>query len=141
MENGVKLNKYRIGPSHSECLYDGNFSVYLTDSQGATVQIVEKDGTICNFPGIENCDALAAELIAEKIPPVIRYETTFKKQENGHFRMIWTVRPDGRFWMDSWGFGGEDYEWVELYADIDQTGRFTVPFRLYSIGYKKFVQD
>jgi hypothetical protein len=55
--------------------------------------------------------------------------------------MIWTVRPDGRYWMDSWGFGAEDYEWVELYAYIDENGQFTAPFRLHSIGYRKFFEE
>ncbi len=138
MENGVILNKYHIGQSHSECLYDPDFSVFLTDAQGATVQVVESNGTICNFPGIETCEALANEMNVEKIPPVVKFSAVFEKQENGQFRMVWTVRPDGRFWMDSWGFGGEDYESVELYSLLDETGRFVAPFRLYSIGYRKF---
>lgn len=137
---GIYLTKNRIGPSHSECDYNPDLSVVLVNEEtGVRTPILDKDGNFCHFPGITPCDALCAEMDIANIPPRVRYESTFQKCENGQFLMLWTVRPDGRFWMDSWGFGGEDYEWVELYAYLDENGQFTAPFRLYSIGYQKFV--
>lgn len=139
MDENTYLSKTYIGQSHSECFCNSDFSVILVNRHtGAQIQIVEKDGTICNFPGIENCEALSAEMDVSNLPGKVKYSAEFKKQENGGYWMIWTIRPDGRFWMDSWGFGAEDYEWVDLYAYIDENGRFTSPFKLHSIGYHKF---
>lgn len=126
------LNRDHIGQIHSEVLYFPDFTVTLTNEDtGKTVKIVDTDGTICNFPGITPCVELTAQMDIEKITPKVRYSTYFKKLENGHYRMIWTVRPDGMFWADSWGFGEEDYEAVALYAEIDENGQFTGPFQLY----------
>lgn len=134
------LNTDHIGQIHSECFYNPDFRVILTNADKATrIQIIEQDGTICNFPGIERCQALCAEINIDRIRPVVSYSTAFHKCENGQHLMIWTVRPDGKFWMDSWGFGAEDYESVKLYSYIDENGQFTAPFKLYSIGSRCFV--
>jgi hypothetical protein len=140
--NNTYLNKERIGQTHSECICSADLSVMLTNKEKATkTQIIEKDGTICNFPGIERCQALCDEIDVDNIRPKVYYSSSFQKCDNGQYLMIWTVRPDGRFWMDSWGFGAEDYDWVELYSYIDENGYFTAPFRLYSIGYRKFFKE
>lgn len=136
------LSKEYIGQSHGECVYTSDFRVILTNEKTAVkTQVIDQDGNICNFPGIESCEALCAEMNVDRIRPVIAYSAAFKKCENGQHMMIWTVRPDGRYWMDSWGFGAEDYESVELYSYIDENGQFTAPFRLYSIGYCKFYEE
>lgn len=91
-----------------------------------------------DFPGVEYTDMLKDELGKRKIEPVVKYEALFEKMDNDKFIMVWTVRPDGRYWMDSWGFGAEDYESLSLYTYIDCNGNFTMPFKLYSIGYKVY---
>ena len=137
----IYLSQTYIGQSHSECIRKTDSSVFLVDEvRDVKIPIIDKDGNICNFPGIAPCDALCAEMDTDHIRPKVTYSASFEKCPDGQFRMIWTVRPDGRYWMDSWGFGAEDYDWVELYSHIDKNGQFTAPFRLYSIGYKKFVQ-
>lgn len=88
-----------------------------------------------NFPGVEYTDKLNDELGRRTIEPIVKYEAIFEKIYD-KFLMVWTVRPDGRYWMDSWGFGAEDYESLSLYTYIDSSGNFTMPFKLYSIGYK-----
>jgi hypothetical protein len=106
--NNTYLNKERIGQTHSECICSADLSVMLTNKEKATkTQIIEKDGTICNFPGIERCQALCDEIDVDNIRPKVYYSSSFQKCDNGQYLMIWTVRPDGRFWMDSWGFGAE----------------------------------
>ncbi len=133
------MSKEHIGSIHSESITPSDSSVFLmNEALGLRVQIVDRGGNICAFPGVESCPELENEISLERLQPRVRYSTTFQKRENGHHRMLWTVRPDGRYWMDSWGFGAEDYEDVTLYADIDETGKFIAPFRLYSIGYDKF---
>ena len=127
-----------VGTSHSECFVLGGYDVALIHADGETkTQIVDAAGNICNFPGVEVCDALAAEWGSREIAPRIQYSASFQEQGEG-FRMIWTIRPDGRYWMDSWGFGEEDEDSVELYTYIDGKGNFTAPFRLYSIGCRYF---
>jgi len=139
MHNNTFLNTDYIGRSHSERAYNPDFSVIFTNVDTAEkVQIVDRNGNICNFPGITLCDALCSEMNVDKIRPVVAYSATFEKQPNGQYLMVWTVRPDGRYWMDSWGFGAEDYEWVKLYSFIDHKGQFTAPFQLHSIGYQTF---
>lgn len=142
MDGKIYLTKEYIGQSHSECIRCADLSVMLINSgTGEQTQIIGKDGSICNFPGIEACEDLQSELDIDRIPPVVRYSAAFRNCEDGRHLMIWTVRPDGRYWMDSWGFGAEDYDWVDLYAYIDENGRFTAPFRLHSIGYRKFFEE
>ena len=142
MDGKIYLTKEYIGQSHSECIRCADLGVTLVNSgTGEQTQIIGKDGSICNFPGIEACEDLQSELDIDRIPPVVRYSAAFRNCEDGRHLMIWTVRPDGRYWMDSWGFGTEDYEWVDLYAYIDENGRFTAPFRLHSIGYRKFFEE
>lgn len=142
MDSNTYLNTDYIGRSHSECVQRTDLHVVLTNAvTHKTVDIVDLEGNICNFPGIEPSEALCAEMNIYKIHPVVTYSATFKACKNGCHLMIWTVRPDGRFWMDSYGFGAEDYEWVDLYAYIDEKGQFTAPFKLHSIGYQKFFQE
>lgn len=141
LQSNTRLSKEHIGQTHVDCFYDGDFSVFLINAQQEKIKIIDSDGRICGFPGIEDCEALRREISVEDISPVVRYSTTFEQYGSGLFRMIWTVRPDGRFWMDSWGFGAEDYESVVLYSCFDETGRFIAPFRLYRIGYRTFAKQ
>lgn len=139
--NTTYLSKDRIGISNHECVRLSDSSVFLIRGDTAErVKIVDGDGAICNFPGVETCEALLAERGNREIPPVVKYSATFKRCKDGQYLMIWTIRPDGRFWADSWGFGAEDDESIELYSYIDETGHFTAPFRLYSIGCRNFIE-
>lgn len=139
MNEHTYLSKDHIGQTHSESFCNPDHSVFLVDRRtGARTRIIEEDGTICGFPGIEPCEPLSAEVYVDRIPPKVEFSTTFEKLENGLYRMIWTIRPDGTFWADSWGFGEEDYDSIELYACFNETGRFTAPFRLFRIGSREF---
>ncbi|MBQ7915635.1 MAG: hypothetical protein IJ315_02455 [Firmicutes bacterium] len=136
MKEKIYLNKYLISDPHSEYLFKQDFSIlFINEALNIKKQIVDKDGNILDFPGIEYTDKLKSELGKRVIDPIVKYEAFFEKINADRIRMIWTVRPDGRYWMDSWGFGGEDYESVSLYSYMDANGNFTMPFKLYSIGY------
>ena len=135
----IFLSKYIISDPHSEYIFKQDFTVDFTNCEkDIKKQLVDKDGNILNFPGIEYTDTLTKELGRSDIKPVVKYEALFKKIDETKIIMVWTVRPDGRYWMDSWGFGGEDYEALSLYSYIDCDANFTMPFKLYSIGYKFF---
>ncbi len=51
---------------------------------------------------------------------------TFK---NGVALVIWTLYPDGRYFMDEDGYGMEDNDESVLYGFIDTHGRVVVPFQ------------
>lgn len=138
MEQKMYLSKYSVGRPHCEYLLPVDFTVLFTnEALHIQKEILAPDGSIRDFPGVEYSEALTRELGNREISPVVKYDARFQQTEDGGFLMIWTVRPDGFYWADSWGFGAEDYESVELYAPIDEKGQFTAPFRLYRIGYGK----
>ena len=135
----VYLSKYFVHEPYCEYPFKVDFTVlFINKEKNISKRIIDQDGNILNFPGAEYTDKLNEELGNGDIDPVVKYETIFEKLDDGKFIMVWTVRPDGRHWMDSWGFGAEDYESLSLYTYIDSDGNFTMPFKLYSIGYQCF---
>ncbi len=134
--NNVYLSKYLVCEPHSEYLFKVDYTVTFTNGEkNIHKPIVDQDGNILDFPGVEYTDELLEELGRGTIKPIVKYEAVFEKLDDGRLIMVWTVRPDGRYWMDSWGFGAEDYESLSLYSYIDSDGNFLMPFKLYSIGY------
>jgi hypothetical protein len=97
-----------------------DYSLYRTSEDNRTEQVAE---TI-----LEDYDVLIIEING------VRCTLIAEKINDEKFIMVWTIRPDGFYWMDSWGFGAEDYESVSLYSYIDAKGNFMAPFRLYEIG-------
>ena len=135
--DNVYLNKYLVCEPYSEYLFKVDYTINFTnEKKNINKRIVDRDGNIPNFPGVDYTEVLKAELGNRDIDPVVKYEAIFEKLNDGRLIMVWTVRPDGRYWMDSWGFGAEDYESLSLYSYIDSDGNFMTPFKLYSIGYK-----
>jgi hypothetical protein len=133
--NNVYLSKYLVCEPHSEYLFKVDYTVIFTnEKKHIHKQIIDCDGNILEFPGVEYTEVLTEELGAGSIKPVVRYEAVFEKIDDSRLIMVWTVRPDGRYWMDSWGFGAEDYESLSLYSYIGSDGNFLMPFKLYSIG-------
>lgn len=142
MEQKIYLSKYATERPHCEYLLPLDFTVIFTNEErNIQKTILEENGGICDFPGVEYSEMLVQELGNRQLQPVVRYGCRFERAGTGGFRMVWTVRPDGFYWADSWGFGAEDYESVELYSHIDEDGQFTGPFRLYRIGYGKPVGE
>ncbi|MBQ1186934.1 MAG: hypothetical protein IIX54_04525 [Clostridia bacterium] len=139
--NKIYVTKDVISKPGCEYIFKIDFtSVFKNQEKGIEKLIVDSDGNIMNFPGIDFNDILKEELGRSNIDPVIKYEVSFEEMEENKILMVWTVRPDGRFWMDSWGFGAEDYESVCLYTYLDENGNFTAPFKLHSIGYKNYYE-
>ena len=115
--------------------FEEDLSLYFINEKGERIaEILDGEGRFLTFPGVEESEALRRELDGQRIRPVLHYELYLKARPAGGWRMVWTVRPDGRYWMDSWGFGEEDYDSLDLYADLDEKGRFLGPFRLYAVG-------
>ena len=133
----VYFSKDFVRAPYSEYPFKVDFTVlFINKEKNIGKQIIDHEGNILDFPGVEYTDMLNEEMGRRVIEPVVKYEAIFEKVDDGKFIMVWTVRPDGRYWMDSWGFGAEDYESLSLYTYIDSDGNFMIPFKLYSIGYK-----
>ena len=134
--DNVYFSKHIVREPYCEYPFKVDFTVlFINKEKNISKQIIDQDGNILNFPGVEYTDKLNEELGNREIEPVVKYEAKFEKLDDSKFIMVWTARPDGRYWMDSWGFGAEDYESLSLYTYIDSDGNFMIPFKLYSIGY------
>lgn len=58
-----------------------------------------------------------------------RYGFSIGRFEDGVAQLCWTLYPDGRYFADSDGFGGEDCNETTIYAYIDTLGKIIIPFR------------
>jgi len=135
--NFPRPNRFYVG--RPQCGVKQDLSLYFADEEGKTVsRILDSEGIFVTFPGVEETEELKRELDGFRIVPELPYELYVKARRDGGWRIYWTVRPDGRYWMDSWGFGAEDYESLLLYSYIDSDGKFMMPFKLYSIGYSVY---
>lgn len=113
--------------------------VFFHRRKGVIRVLVGNSGRIHRFPGFADREEIKRRMWDGKLPqPKVRFLTTFEEASGGRMMMIWQVQPDGRYWEDEDGFGGEDGEEVCLYTYLDSRGRFTAPFRLYSVGGRQF---
>lgn len=116
--------------------------IFLDDTRGLRKVIVDNDGNIHRFPGILREEKWIHSLTSEHyLKPQIHFRTEFRQEEDGSFRMLWEVQPDGRYWADDDGFGMENDEEICLYTYIDRNGDFTGPFRVYKVGRTYFCQS
>lgn len=102
---------------------------------------VDNAGHIVHFPGIKKgvwADQLASEW---NLQPVVRSRTSFQRYNDAYYIMIWEVQPDGRYWEDSDGLGGNGDVEICLYALIDHRGHFDDPFCVYSVGGKRKLKE
>ncbi|MBP1754022.1 MAG: hypothetical protein H6Q59_420 [Firmicutes bacterium] len=60
---------------------------------------------------------------------VVRYGFNIELFMNGVALVWWTLYPDGRYFEDEDGFGGEDCNETTIYAYIDTLGNVVIPFR------------
>lgn len=110
--------------------------------------IVDQDGRIHNFPGIDReVYRRYHEIYEDHLVPFIYYRTEFFKYDENRYIMLWRIQTDDRepSFRDLVKFS-EKNERKEnlrkkavLYAFLDKKGEFMEPFRLYSIGDKKYI--
>lgn len=142
MKEHVYVSKKSVGRPHSENIFPVELAVrFINEEKHVDKELIGANGQIFDFPGVADTKLLTKELANWNVRPIVKYGASFEKREDGRHLMVWTVRPDGDYWMDSWGFGGEDYDSLSLYTYLDEEGRFLAPFRLYSIGYKFYGED
>ena len=116
--------------------------VFFNDLSSLNIieKVIDEEGKILNFPGIEEDERIET---ARKIGKIfdVRFEAVFTLLENGETLMYWTVQPDGMYWMDNDGFGITNDKRITLYSTIDENGNFLHKFRLYSIGNEVFADE
>lgn len=112
-----------------------NAEIILQDTElDYSKVLVDEKGVIQNFPGIEQgswTKYIEGDFNFDS--GIIEFRSVVDDREEGGFRMLWQVQPDGRYWADSGGFGAEPDVELILYADLNDTGDFTGPFRIYKI--------
>ena len=89
--------------------------------------IVDGIGRIQNFPGVEKGDWVKNLIFPLSDKTKFRFWISGFRE--GKATVEWTLQPDGRYFEDEDGFGGEDCDEITLYSSIDTNGMFTEPFR------------
>lgn len=126
--NETKVNhKYYLGEP-----------MVIVDPEGTNHKvIIDEEGYFVDFPGIEQGRWTIYLERPVKFDGSERNEfgVVLLRHEDG-FRCFWTIQTDGRYWADDDGFGAEDDFEIILYADMDNKGNFTGPFRIHKIDGK-----
>ncbi|MBU9738241.1 hypothetical protein [Diplocloster agilis] len=106
-------------------------NVFLHDSTAhEKYLIVDEKGDIFNFPGVENEQEVLEYADCKLIYPYVQFVFNIYIFENGETVIDWLYQPDGRYWEDEDGFGGEDDVEVEFRARIDRKGRYLCKYYL-----------
>ncbi|MCH5251493.1 MAG: hypothetical protein J1F22_00845 [Lachnospiraceae bacterium] len=118
-----------------------NTVVFYNPEKNIKRTIIE-NRKICDFPGIANEELIMPYYEEGKtIPPITRfgYSCECYDREKPQFIMYWMIQPDGRYYADDDGFGAENQSEIQLYAFLDDEGRFEGPFRIRRIGSTMFM--
>ncbi len=103
------------------------------------VMIMNKDSILTNIqPGdidFEKVDRLENSHNAHELK--VHYGLGIETFINGAAFVWWTLYPDGRYFEDEDGFGGENCNETTVYAYIDTLGRVIIPFQDMSSEEKK----
>lgn len=134
--DGPALSQWETAGAHLYRQEGEDVSVVFTNKRkGVTRVIVDNRGVICGFPGVDRSTWSRAGAFTEA---QVRYASSFERQPDGRIMMIWQVQPDGRYWEDEDGYGGSSDPEIKLYAWLDENGRFAGPFKLYSVGVRRY---
>lgn len=114
---------------------------FVNETTGLCRQIVDPQGNIRNFPGVEFHEEMKRQCATFRGEPTLRHQMVFGQMENGRISVLWTIRPEYFDPGDEWGFGREEIPCVKMYSYLDEQGNFTQPFRLHSIGDKQYAPD
>ena len=109
--------------------------IFENERLGVRKVIVDDNGKIQDFPGVMYPDVVSNYSMAFNTP-IIRYRSSIECLD-GQYALIWQIEPDGRYWEDDDGFGRTSDEEINLYARMDEKGKFIEAFRLYEIGGSK----
>lgn len=140
--NGPWLSQWTTFGNHFY-RYQGEVAAveFVNEEYGIRKLIVDDNGYIQNYPGVENPEVwLDAWESERELRPQICFRTDFTRMKDNTILMVWEIQPDGRYWEDEDGFGGEPDLEILLYTYLDEKGNFTAPFKAYKIGSRKLYE-
>ncbi len=106
-----------------------NIEVMIMNKDGILVHINEEDIDFNRVDLLENPEN------AHRLST--RYGFSFGRFEDGIAELCWTLYPDGRYFEDEDGFGGENCNETTIYSYIDTLGKIIIPFRDMTYEEKK----
>lgn len=107
---------------------------YLMDDDSKTAVEFMNGGTILQTVSTDDIDWESLQELPEYAIERARrlnatYPTFVRKYKDGVATVSWELNPDGRYYMDSDGFGMTDDEEITIYGCIDRSGKTLVKFR------------
>ncbi len=121
-------------------LSDGRYSLIFSDHRRGLLRLIVHRRVFLDFPGIDERDLpviLANYEEGLPIPEEICFGWSADRVKDG-FVFLWVIQPDGRYYEDEDGFGGESQEEITLFARMDGNGAFVTQFRLCEIGVRRY---
>lgn len=94
------------------------------------VELVDKDGNMVAFT-LKDVEKSVLDRDVETGNAhalLVRYRFFVYDFKGGKAEVEWTICPDGRYFADEDGFGGEDCDELTVTAVIDRKGKVLVPF-------------
>lgn len=88
--------------------------------------IVNANGQIENFPGIVKGDW--EKELEYPLNTTTQFRFWIFPFKEGKALVDWTLQPDGRYFEDEDGFGGENINEITLHSHLNHNGVFTEPF-------------
>lgn len=108
-------------------------SYFVNEALGIRRMILDKEGNIQNFPGIEAEDFWVKELKSTSLlsePQVMAAEFC---RVDGDLLMIWHFQEDSRAYDNPYTIPRDPCLGIKLYSTLDDSGNFMHPFRIYSM--------
>ncbi len=135
VENFMTAQKYWIyNLGEGMVLYrhqDTHEMLLLNRTTGDKIKLVDDFGDIIHITlqdiNFERVNQLESNWNAEKL--WARYYYGVEPYQDGVAMVTWTLYPDGRYFADEDGFGGEDGLEVNIYGFMDKEGKMVIPFR------------
>ena len=108
-------------------------TLLVNRESGACTKIICRDGSFAQFPGIEYDGALTEALGNETVEEKVKHGVYIVRLSTG-WLFQWVIQLAFFDPGDEDGFGMDSEPEIRLYSYLDEDGRFTAPFRLYSVG-------
>lgn len=110
-----------IGGYHSV-----NITINRYDDKWYYCEINDKFGNFNDYPGIT--PGKWKDKVVGPVYAATRFVLSMTEFVNGECGVMWMLQPDGRYFEDEDGFGGDDREEIKLYSIMDAHGHFLTPF-------------
>lgn len=103
-----------------------NIVLKNSNDENCNYRITDKLGNFVNFPGVKKGDW--EKELDGKFYATVMFTFWISEFVDGISYVIWILQPDGRYFEDEDGFGGENCSEIELYSAMNTKGEFIYPF-------------